>query len=58
MCYLKLISILHSERVLQHKAFLVEWMMDNIENVAIAVAFLGTDITEEIYKTFYCNTPF
>ena len=44
--------------LLQHKAFLVEWMMDNIENVATAVAFLGTDITEEIYKTFYCNTPF
>ena len=44
--------------LLQHKAFLVEWMMDNIENAATAVAFLGTDITEEIYKTFYCNTPF
>ena len=44
--------------LLQHKAFLVEWMMDNIENVATAVAFLGTDITDEIYKPFYCNTPF
>ena len=38
--------------LLQHKAFLVEWMMDNIKEVATAVAFLGTDITDEIYKTF------
>ena len=44
--------------LLQHKAFLVEWMMDNIKEVATAVAFLGTDITDEIYKTFYCHTQF
>ena len=34
--------------LLQHEGFLIEWMMDNIENVATAVAFLGTDVTEEI----------
>ena len=30
--------------LLQHKAFLIEWLIVNIENVATAVAFLGTDI--------------
>ena len=44
--------------LLQHKAFLVEWMMESIKEVATAVAFLGTDITDEIYRTFYCQTPF
>ena len=44
--------------LLQHKAFLVEWMIENTQAVSTAVAFLGTDITDEIYRTFYCNTPF
>ena len=43
--------------LLQRKASLIEWMMDNVENVATAIAFLGTDVTEEIYEIFYCRDP-
>ena len=41
--------------LLQHKAFTVRWIINNLKNAATAVAFLGLDISSEIYKIFYCQ---
>ena len=41
--------------LLQHKAFTVRWIIDNLKNAATAVAFLGLDISSELCKIFYCQ---
>ena len=41
--------------LLQHKAFTVKWMLENLTNAATAVAMSGIDISAEIYRPFCCR---
>ena len=41
--------------LLKHKAFVVEWMMDHINEPHKAMTFFGEDISSEVFAMFYQN---